>query len=476
MDLVREFAGQNSEAAFAELVRRHINLVYSVALRFTGNPGDAQDVTQAVFIILARKADSLRGRTVLTGWLYEAARLAAIQLLRTQARRRAHEQEASMQSHLDEPGDDQVWRQVAPHLEAAMSRLTARDRTLLALRFYENKTGAEAAAQLGIREDAAHKRTARALEKLRRAFTKRGVDSTTAIIAGSISANAVQAAPVALAKTVTAVAVVKGAAASTSTLTLIQGALKLMAWQKAKMAVAIGAAMILAASTTAVVAQHQSPSSTGIPYQMADDIWQLIKGVNTNNFELHVTINSTNQAVHPADIQITIQSVIKGPISVRLDTNGQMIDFPHDEALRRENPKVTINQPEGSSSVTVFGDMPILAGSSFRYHRLGDGLEETRTTIAKATAAIIRPSYIGWGNYIEWWFSSSLKIKGVIIAFPKSSARKATVEIMSAKGVQTYRPDAGGHIKLKLDQSLLLEDPEVKVSEKPLIIGPDLQF
>ena len=113
-----------------------------------------------------------------------------------------------------------------------MSRLAERDRTLLALRFYENKTGAEAAAQLGIQEEAAHKRTARALEKLRKSFTRRGIDSTTAVIAEQISAHSVQAAPVALAKAVTAVAIAKGATASISTLTLIKGALKIMAGQK----------------------------------------------------------------------------------------------------------------------------------------------------------------------------------------------------------------------------------------------------
>ena len=93
-ELVQEFAENNSEAAFSELVSRYINLVYSVALRYTGNAEDAQDVTQAVFIILAKKAGKLRERTVLTGWLYETTRLTAASFLRARARRQTHEQEA----------------------------------------------------------------------------------------------------------------------------------------------------------------------------------------------------------------------------------------------------------------------------------------------------------------------------------------------------------------------------------------------
>jgi uncharacterized protein (TIGR03435 family) len=256
MNLVREFARTNSEAAFTELVQRHINLVYSVALRCTGDADDAQDVTQAVFIILARKIAGLREKTLLTGWLYETTRFTAARLRRTNARRHAREQEAYMQSTLNEADAADVWEKLAPHLEAAMSKLAERDRTLLVLRFFENKSGPEAAALLGIREDAAHKRVARAIEKLRKVFAQRGVTLSGAAITGAVSANSVHAAPVMLVKTISAVAVAKGAAATTSTLTLVKGALKIMAWTKAKTAIAVGVGVLLVAGTTAVTVKE----------------------------------------------------------------------------------------------------------------------------------------------------------------------------------------------------------------------------
>jgi RNA polymerase sigma factor (sigma-70 family) len=253
MDLMREYADRDSEPAFAELVRRHINLVYSVALRYAGNSQDAQDVTQAVFIILAQKAARLRQRPTLTGWLYETTRFTAMRFLRTKTRRQFREQEAYMQSTLNESDTDGAWRQLAPLLEEAMTRLNNKERTLLALRFFENKSGAEAATLLGIEEWAARKRVERAVEKLRTFFAWRGIRVSAGVLTGAISANSVQAAPVALAKSVTAVALAKGAAASGSTLTLIKGALKIMAWTKAKTAIVVGVAAILAVGTPTIV-------------------------------------------------------------------------------------------------------------------------------------------------------------------------------------------------------------------------------
>jgi RNA polymerase sigma factor (sigma-70 family) len=263
MDLVREYAWHRSDAAFAELIRRHVNLVYSVGLRFTRNPPDAEDVTQAVFVILARKAAGLRPSTILTGWLYETTRFTALRWMRDQARHRGHEQEAHMQSTLENSSTDAIWQQVEPLLEQAMSRLNEKERTLLALRFFENRSSAETASIMGIGEWAAHKRTGRALEKLRKFFSARGVDSTEAAIAETISVNSIQVAPVALAEAVTAVAIAKGATASASTLTLIQGALKIMAWTKTKTVIVSGAVVLLLGAITVAFEQIYSPVGSG---------------------------------------------------------------------------------------------------------------------------------------------------------------------------------------------------------------------
>src|SRR6185312_16231601 len=228
--LLREFAERQFEPAFAEIVRRHVNLVYSVALRFTHNSEDAQDVTQTVFILLAQKAGSLRERASLTGWLYETTRFTSMKFLRTRARRAAREYEAVTQSIPVASDVENLWQRLEPLLEEAMSHLSEKDRALIALHFFENKSHAETAAALGIAEWATRKRVARAVEKLRVFFGKRGVAAPTAVLAKAISENSIQAAPAALAKTVTVVAAAKGATATTSTLTLIKGALKLMAW------------------------------------------------------------------------------------------------------------------------------------------------------------------------------------------------------------------------------------------------------
>ena len=252
MELVRDYVRLNSEAAFAELVQRHIHLVYSAALRHVGSAALAEEVTQAVFILLARKAAGLRPETILEGWFYETTRLTSLSLMRSERRRQFREQEVYMQSNLAASTADPLWPQLAPLLDEAMSRLGKKDRDAMVLRFFKGKNVQEVAVTLQIKESAAQQRILRALEKLRKYFTRRGVSSTTAIIAGTISAHSVQAAPVGLTKTVTAVAIVKGLTASVSTLSLVKGTLKIMTYAKLKLAIGITAGILLAGGAATV--------------------------------------------------------------------------------------------------------------------------------------------------------------------------------------------------------------------------------
>jgi uncharacterized protein (TIGR03435 family) len=265
--LLRQYAENNSDEAFAALVTRHINLVYSVALREASNPHHAEEITHAVFIILAKKAASLRHDKALASWLFQTTRLTANNFVRSETRRHRREEEAYMQSALDEAGTD-VWPRIAPLLDTAVAGLREKDRQAIVLRFYEGRNLREVGLVLGASEDAAEKRVNRALEKLRKFFTKRGVSSTTAIIAGTISANSVQAAPVLLAKSVTAVAIAKGAAASGSTLTLIKGALKIMAWTKMKTTIVAGVVVLLATGITTITIEEIQEHRT-YPWQVA---------------------------------------------------------------------------------------------------------------------------------------------------------------------------------------------------------------
>jgi RNA polymerase sigma factor (sigma-70 family) len=258
--LLREYSENHSDEAFTGLVARHVNLVYSVAMRHTGNAHQAEEITQAVFIILSKKAAQLRHDKALSSWLFQTTRLTANNFLRSENRRHHREQEAYMQSVPDESGRDEMWQQTSPLLDNAVGGLAEIDRRAIVLRFYEDRNLREVGAALGANEETAKKRVTRALEKLRKIFAKHGVVSTTAIIGGLMSANSVQAAPAGLATTIAATTV-KGSVVAASILTLAKGTMKTMTWLKIKFAVGVGAIVLLAGGVVTIAISQTNEGS-----------------------------------------------------------------------------------------------------------------------------------------------------------------------------------------------------------------------
>jgi RNA polymerase sigma factor (sigma-70 family) len=253
--LLIQFARNKSEAAFSELVKRHIGLVYSTAFRKTGNPQQAEDVTQAVFITLARKANSLGPKTVLPGWLHHTARLTAANLQRAELRRIRREHEAFMQSTTHETAPDALWRELSPLLDDAVADLRASDRDAIVLRFFQNRSLAEVGATLGASEDATRMRVNRALEKMRKFFVQRGVTISSTAIAGTLSANSAHAVPAGLAAIISA-NVISGTTITSAATAAATKALAMTTFQKA-----IVTAALVATAGAGIFEVHQNSES-----------------------------------------------------------------------------------------------------------------------------------------------------------------------------------------------------------------------
>ena len=296
LDLLKHYARDNAQDAFAEIVRRHLGLVHTAALRQVRSPQLAEEVAQSVFTDLARQSPRLAPATILAAWLYEVTRRTAIDVVRREARRQLREQIATEMNVMHATAAD--WTHIEPLLDEAMHALDVTDRAAVLLRYFENKSLREVGAALGTSDDTAQKRVSRAVERLREFFAQRGVTVGASGLVVVISAHAVQAAPFGLAATLCHAAFMS-AAAGTETL----GVLKFMTTTKLK--VSVISAVVVASAVTTLVIQQQSQAnlrSADASLQQQANYMVQLRSENQRLSSLAVLTNRS-PANSPAELQ-----------------------------------------------------------------------------------------------------------------------------------------------------------------------------
>jgi RNA polymerase sigma factor (sigma-70 family) len=252
--LLTEFLRHGSEAAFRQVVERHLNLVYSCAMRIVnGDAHLAQDVAQVVFLNLARKAASLPPNCVLAGWLHRDTRFTSLEVLRKERRRVEREREAATMYEVDTAGPEVDWSDLRPMLDEVLDELDDDARHALLLRIFEQQSLARVGAALGLAEDSVRKRVSRALDQLRGVLGKRGIHSTTDALVETLGSRAVTVAPAGLLAMVVA-SVLTGATTATAS---AAGSSLVQLMLSSKVKLGLGA-LVLASLLTPLVLQNHA--------------------------------------------------------------------------------------------------------------------------------------------------------------------------------------------------------------------------
>lgn len=268
-ELIQQYVNNRSEKAFSELVSRYAHLVYSSCLRQLRNVQLAEDTSQAVFMLLAEKADTLTEHSSIAGWLMNCTRFASLNALKYEKRRHEREKEAAEMAgtvHTEQPD----WDGVAEYLDEALQSIDEKDREIVVLRYFQNRKHREVAAQTGLSEAAVQKRSSRALEKLRSVLEKKGTALPAGVLTALLVQNAVQAAPASLAALCTA-AGTGSAAAGGSVYTIYKGALFMIVWTKTKIAALVAGVSILLGTAAGIVTdQHAEHEISQIRQELSE--------------------------------------------------------------------------------------------------------------------------------------------------------------------------------------------------------------
>ena len=306
--LLRRFVDEHSEAAFTELVQRHLPLVRATALRRVGGDAHAaDDVTQQVFVALARKAAALRGHATLAGWLYTATHHATADWVRREQRRKQREIAASSMHPSEFPADPSSAdaERLRPLLDDALVTLKPDEREAIVLRFFSGRTFSEIGATLTLSEEAARKRVDRALEKLHATMLRRGVTSTVAALGGALSAASVQPVSAGLATQVAGAALAKAAAPG------LAASLTAALWPAAAAATLAGGAFL-------IFPQHRANADAAAALAARESqLTQTIAATEAENWQLHRELTSQRITTAARQQQVaTVRATAPQPAAV----------------------------------------------------------------------------------------------------------------------------------------------------------------
>jgi RNA polymerase sigma factor (sigma-70 family) len=265
LELLQKYVRHYDEDAFSVLVRRYLGLVYSAALRRVGDHHLAEEIAQAVFIVLARKAGKLKPGDVLAAWLYQATRFAASDALKLERRRQKYEQAAA---RMGPPDSSSAWEELAPVVDDAIDALSETDRRAVLLRFFENKGLKEVGEVLGVNEDTAQKRVTRAVGKLRAYLAKREVFVPAVTVTTLLASQSVQAVPPGVSHSILSAAVVKQSAMTALVSALVEKTLRKLCWLRLKPILISSVAVLFLSGTAVTIVQL-----TGVTGSTADSLY-----------------------------------------------------------------------------------------------------------------------------------------------------------------------------------------------------------
>ena len=333
-ELLQAWVSRHDESAFAELVHRYLGMVYAAARRQVGRDSLAEDVTQAVFLLLARKAHSLNEKVVLAGWLFRSTRYVAARSLRAERRRTHHELAAAMDSKPEElPSASDRWKEIEPQLDEALSALTSVERDAIVLRFFLGKPLSEVGAQLGITEQAAKKRVSRAVDRLRSFLARHGVALTVTTLLTLLTQLPVSGAPPGLAGTVVQRVATGSVSRAVQSLSvgaaadwLVSRLLSLAPW--------LGAAVLVITVATvgklrSVAREERTPvASNAVRTNSASESTPAVhgpSGVPSHKVVSRLLLNIRSKRTHRPLIARVLNPSVQ--LDVRTDTNG-IVEIP----------------------------------------------------------------------------------------------------------------------------------------------------